>query len=133
MSNTFTGLVRIGSEPELRFIPSGKAVLTFSAASSTGFGDKKKTLWLRATVWNNAEKIKPYLSKGGQIVISGELSQNEFTGNDGVKKSSLEINVSYVDLVGNKSDSPTQNQPQQNNAPSSANTPVDNFDDSLPF
>jgi len=133
MSNTFTGLVRIGSEPELRFTPSGKAILTFSAANTTGFGDKKKTLWLRATVWNNSEKIKPYLSKGGQIVISGELSQNEFTGNDGLKKSSLEINVSYVDLVGNKSDSSTQNQPQQNNAPSSANAPVDNFEDSIPF
>ena len=144
MSNTFTGLVRIGSDPELRFTPSGKSVLTFSAASNTGFGEKKKTLWLRATVWNNAEKIKEYLSKGGQIVISGELSQNDYTANDGTKKSSLEINVSYIDLVGSKSDSPAQGQqpaaqsqnahPRGNQPPQSGNfdAPYDDGSD-IPF
>ena len=143
MSNTFTGLVRIGSDPELRFIPSGKSVLTFSAASTTGFGEKKKTLWLRATIWNNAEKINPFLSKGSQIVISGEISQNEYTANDGTKKSSLEINVSYVDLVGSKRDpeqqasSPPRQQPPQSQhnaaksdgyAPSANGDPYDPYD-----
>ena len=65
MSNTFTGLVRVGSDPEIKVIPSGKSVLTFSVASSTGFGDRKKTLWLRATVWNNAEKMKDFISTMG--------------------------------------------------------------------
>jgi single-strand DNA-binding protein len=102
MSNVFSGLVRIGSDPELRFIPSGKAVLTFSAASSTGFGDKQKTLWLRVTYWNNAEKMKEFLVKGNQISIAGELSQTEYQAKDGTTKTSLELNANIIDLVGGR-------------------------------
>ena len=102
MSNVFSGLVRIGSDPELRFIPSGKALLTFSAASSTGFGDKQKTLWLRVTYWNNAEKMKDFLVKGAQISIAGELSQTEYQAKDGTTKTSLELNATIIDLVGGK-------------------------------
>lgn len=102
MSNVFSGLVRINSEPELRFTPSGKGLLTFSAASSTGFGDKQKTLWLRVTYWNNAEKMKEFLVKGNQISIAGELSQTEYQAKDGTTKTSLELNANIIDLVGGR-------------------------------
>jgi single-strand DNA-binding protein len=134
MSNIFSGLVRIGSDPELRFIPSGKAVLTFSAASSTGFGDKQKTLWVRATCWNKAEKMKEFLVKGNQISITGELSQTEYQAKDGSTKTSLDLNVHSIDLVGKKSEGGQQQAPQPRQAPAPANDlPYDDFDDQIPF
>ena len=111
MSNVFSGLVRIGSDPELRFIPSGKAVLTFSAASSTGYGDKQKTLWLRVTYWNNAEKMKEFLVKGNQISIAGELTQSEYQAKDGTTKTSLELNANIIDLIGGKKEGGQQQAP----------------------
>lgn len=129
MSNVFSGLVRIGSEPELRFIPSGKAVLTFSAASSTGFGDKQKTLWLRVTCWNKAEKMKEFLVKGNQISITGELSQSEFTAKDGSTKTSLELNTINIDLVGSKKEGGQQQAPQPRQEPAAAMP----YDDDIPF
>jgi single-strand DNA-binding protein len=131
MSNVFSGLVRIGSDPELRFIPSGKAVLTFSAASSTGFGDKQKTLWLRATCWNKAEKMKEFLVKGNQISITGELSQTEYQAKDGSTKTSLDLNVHSIDLVGKKSEGGQQQAPQPRQAPANDLPYDDNLD--IPF
>ena len=123
MSNVFSGLVRIGSDPELRFIPSGKSLLTFSAASSTGFGDKQKTLWLRVTYWNNAEKMKDFLVKGAQISIAGELSQTEYQAKDGTTKTSLELNATIIDLVGGKKEA---------SAPVRQSVAVE-YDDNIPF
>ena len=131
MSNIFSGLVRIGSDPELRFIPSGKPVLTFSAASSTGYGDRQKTLWLRATYWNNAEKMKEFLVKGNQISITGELSQTEYQAKDGSTKTSLDLNVHSIDLIGSKKEG-GQQAPQPRQAPAN-DLPYDDFDDSIPF
>ena len=127
MSNVFSGLVRIGSNPELRFIPSGKAVLTFSAASTTGYGDKQKTLWLRVTYWNNAEKMKDYLLKGQSVFVSGELTQSEYKGSDGTTKTSLELNANIIDLIGKKDVSAPQRPAPVRQAA------ADDFDDSIPF
>lgn len=114
MSNTFCSLVRIGTEPEVKFIPSGKGVLTFSAAVTTGFGDKKQTMWLRVTYWNNPERMASMLTKGAQIVVAGELSQREYT-KDGQTKTSLELNANMIDLISGQGNQ--QQQPQQQQRP----------------
>lgn len=129
MSNVFSGLVRIGSDPELRFIPSGKAVLTFSAASSTGYGERQKTLWLRVTYWNNAEKMKDFIVKGNQISIAGELTQSEYQAKDGTTKTSLELNATIIDLIGGKKEGGQQQAPQPKQAPAN-DLP---YNDDIPF
>lgn len=133
MANVFSGLVRLGSEPEVRFIPSGKSVLTFNAASSTGYGDKKKTLWLRVSYWNNAEKMATFLSKGDLISIAGELSLNEYKANDGTMKTSLELNATVLDLVGGKKEPGQSGQASGKPAEQEKYSPDthDNFDDDL--
>ncbi len=142
MSNNFSSLVRLGSDPEIRTIPSGQSILNFSAASTTGYGANKKTLWVRCNVWGDrGAKIQPYLKKGGQIVVSGELSQSEYQANDGTTKTSLELNVNSIDLVSDgQQHAPAQQatqqpaqQPaaQQNN--SSQNGMHGGFDDDIPF
>jgi len=131
MSNVFSGLVRLVSDPEVRFIPSGKSVLTFKAASSTGYGDKKKTLWLRITYWNNAEKMATLLSKGDLISIAGELSMSEYKANDGSMKTALELTANIIDLVGKRNEvgAPAPISEQSSAQPSPSH---DDFDD-IPF
>jgi single-strand DNA-binding protein len=131
MSNTFTSLVRVGNEPEVRTLNSGRSVLSFSAASTTGFGDKKQTLWLRVSYWNNPEKIAQFIAKGDQLVISGELSQREYESN-GQTKTSLELNATILDLVGGRRESDSA--PQRQAAPRPAATvPDDDYSDDIPF
>lgn len=102
MSNVFSGMVRLGSDAEVRYLPNGSPVLSFNAASGTGFGDKQKTLWLRCSFWRNPEKLQPLLVKGGQVFVSGELSQSEYRAQDGSTKTSLELNCNIIDLIGGK-------------------------------
>lgn len=87
MSNVFSGVCTVGRDAEVRYLPSGQAILTVTAANNVGFGDKQKTNWLRATVWGKRAEgeLKNYLLKGQQIFISGELTTSEFTKNDGTK------------------------------------------------
>jgi single-strand DNA-binding protein len=132
MANVFTGLVRVGNEPEVRTLSSGRSVLSFSAASTTGYGDRKQTLWLSVSYWNNPEKVASFLSKGDQLVISGELSQREYESN-GQSKTSLELNATILDLVGGRRESNAA-PPQQRQTASPA--PAYNeagYEDDIPF
>ena len=77
--------------------------------------------------------------------MSGELTQSEYTGNDGVKKTTLELNANILDLVGKKNDSapPANNgytPPAQYQQPPNASRQTPNngpydapYDDDIPF
>jgi single-strand DNA-binding protein len=130
VSNNFNAVVRVAKDAEVRTTANGNTVLSFTAASNTGYGDKQQTLWLRVSLWrNNAGNLQPYLTKGAQCFISGELTQREYQANDGTTKTSLELNANILDLVGGKreSEGAQEQRPQQRPA-----KPVqqqrDNFD-----
>ena len=146
MSNVFSFHGTVGKDAEVRFTPSGMAILNVSVANNIGFGDKQQTLWIRVSVFGKRAEgnFKDFLAKGQQVWVSGELRTNEYKANDGTMKTSLELNASVLDLVGKKSDNSGQSQPApqssappQNNAPSSNAPQGDNFDapydDDIPF
>jgi single-strand DNA-binding protein len=122
MSNVFSFTGACGADAEIRYIPSGQAVLSVNVANNVGFGDKQKTMWIRVTLWGKRAEsnLKDYLKKGQQVFVSGELTTNEYTANDGTKRTQLELNASILDLVGRKNDNP-QSQPTP--TPASAYTP----------
>jgi single-strand DNA-binding protein len=99
--NSLNATVRLGSDAELRYSPASDAVCQFNAALTSGYGKNAKTSWLRCTVWGKkAETLAPMLRKGNQIAITGEITLNEYTGKDGIKKTSLECRVNDVTLLG---------------------------------
>ena len=64
----------VGQNPEMRFMPDGSPVTTFSVATSRKFGDKNETTWFRVAVWNKqAESCNQYLSKGSKVLVEGRL------------------------------------------------------------
>ena len=130
--NSLNATVRLGSDAELRYSPANDAVCQFNAALTSGYGKNAKTSWLRCTVWGKkAETLAPMLRKGNLIAITGEITLNEYTGKDGIKKTSLDCRVNDVTLLGGK-DGATgkpQHETSKTNEPSSS---FDDFDDDSP-
>jgi single-strand DNA-binding protein len=144
MSNVFSFTGTVGRDAEVRYAPSGLAVLNVTVANNIGFGDKQQTLWIRVTLFGKRAEgqLQNYLKKGQQVFVSGELTQSEYRANDGTTKTSLELNANIIDLIGKKNEA---SQPQQNYQPSGVreqapvrqNANHDNFDapydDDIPF
>ena len=118
----------VGRDSEVRTTQSGKSNASWSVACDTGFGDKKKTTWVRCTMWGErGEKLSAYIKKGTKIVVTGEPTINEYVGKDGITKTSLELRVSEVKLMGGDSNNNSYDQlppPQVND---------DLGDDLIPF
>ena len=93
----------LGRDPELRFLPDGTPVTTFSVATSRKFGDKDETTWFRVTVWNKqAESCNQYLHKGSKVLVEGRLRPDEsgnptvFQRKDGSWGASYEVTAETV-------------------------------------
>lgn len=128
---TFTG--NLGKDAEQRFLPNGDGVVSFSVAVKAGYGDKATTTWVRCAMWGKrGEAVLPYLKKGQLVGVSGEASLREYA-KDGVTKSSLEVRVNDLTLLGGKRDG---GEPSERSAPRpTAAVPggIADFEDDIPF
>lgn len=109
-SISFTG--RLGADAEVKKLPSGKFVMEMSVACNTGYGDYKKTLWLKVRMWGDrVNNIAAIFTKGALVGGSGELSTEEWTGKDGVQHTSVIATCLSVQLLHKKED--TKDEPAQ--------------------
>ncbi len=136
MSNVFSFIGTVGRDAEVRVTPSGQSVMNFTVANNIGFGDRQQTLWIRVALWGKRAEgqLQNYIKKGQQVFVSGELSQREYQTNDGMTKTSLELNANIVDLVGRRNEQ-GQGSNQDNQQISQSNNnqnSLDDFDD-VPF
>jgi single-strand DNA-binding protein len=115
MSNVFSFHGTVGRDAEVRYAPSGVAVLNVTVANNIGFGDKQQTLWIRVVLFGKRAEgqLQNYLKKGQQVFVSGELTQSEYKANDGTTKTSLELNANIIDLLGRKNESSQSQQTNQ--------------------
>lgn len=116
MSNVFSFTGTVGADAEVRYLPSGQAVLNVRVANNIGFGEKQQTLWVRVALWGKRAEgnLKTFLVKGQQVFVSGELTTSEYKDKDGTIRTSLELNANIIDLVGKRNEG---SQPQQNYQP----------------
>ena len=122
---SFTG--RLTQDATVRTLASGKKVLTANAAINTGYGEYKKTLFVKLQMWgDHGEKVVQYLTKGKSIATSGELSRSEWQTHEGKQMVDFVIDVRAINLVGSK----PQEQASQQDAP---DTNISDFPDSIPF
>jgi len=93
-------------DPELRYLPSGTAVTSFSIAVNRVYksatGEKQEEVcFVRITVWGKqAESCNQYLSKGKSVFIEGRLQYRAWQTPDGSKRSALEVNANRVQFLG---------------------------------
>lgn len=139
-SITFDG--RLAADAELRYTPSGEAVLSFRVASDIGFGDKKTTNWFQCQVWGKrGETLQQYLQKGQQVTVYGQLTLREWQDKEGAKKLSPDVRVNEISLQGGKrEESSEQKTPpppgarqKYNDEMANRNPASDDMDDSIPF
>lgn len=93
---TITG--NIGKDAVTRAIQAGDKVTSWSVAVEERNGQEKRSIWFDCNLWGNrGEKLAQYLTKGGKVSVSGELSTREHEG-----KTYLTVNVDRVTLAGVK-------------------------------
>lgn len=97
---------RLGRDGEMRYTPNGKAVTNFSVATDDGYGDNKKTIWFKVSLWDKqAENLTQYLTKGQVVRIKGTLQTTDagecrtWTDQYGKVHASFEINARDVRLL----------------------------------
>ena len=98
---------RLTRDCELRFLNSGTAVGRFSLAVNrmkrSGDQREEEVSFFDITVWGKqAEVLNPYLTKGRQVCIQGELRQSRWE-QDGQSRSKIEVVANNVQLLGGSS------------------------------
>ena len=92
-------------DPELRYIPSGTAVVSFGLAVNTplirpGAEAKEDVCFVRVVVWGKqAESCKQYLTKGRAVFVEGRLIYRSWE-QDGKTRSALEVRADRVQFLG---------------------------------
>ena len=88
------------ADPEMRFTPQGKAVLSIRLAfndsrynEETRQWENTKTFYVDATAWEQtAERLADQIRKGDQVYVSGRLETQSWE-KDGEKKSKPSLTV----------------------------------------
>ena len=104
----------LGRDPEMRYTPSGQAVVNLSIATNEKWKDrdgnsKERTVWWRVAVWGKqAETCNQYLSKGRQVLVEGRMNSDDsgnprtFQRQDGSWGATFEVNAQSVRFLGGR-------------------------------
>ncbi|MEJ7761915.1 MAG: single-stranded DNA-binding protein [Thermomicrobiales bacterium] len=106
----------LGRDPETRYTPSGAMNVQFSIAVSRRYTDssgqqQEQTNWFRVTGWGKlAETMdgltqRGALTKGKQVYVEGRLDAREYQDNAGQTRTSLDVNATEIQLLGQRGDS----------------------------
>lgn len=105
MSNeqVVTTIGRLTEAPELRFTPSGAAVVNFTIATNARTFDRQTNEWKdepatfwRCSAWRElAENIAESIGKGDAVIAQGVIKSRSYE-NDGQKRTVMEQEVSSI-------------------------------------
>lgn len=99
----------LGSDPEVRFTPSGVQVANFNVATKYTWvnsqGEKQEeTTWFRCAAWGKlSDVVGKYLHKGSAVLVEGMVKANAFTKSDGTPGASLEVRVDQLRFLDRSS------------------------------
>ncbi len=96
----------LGRDPEVRYTQDGKAVASFSLATTDKWKDKatgenrEKTEWHRIVAFGRLGEIcGEYLSKGKQVYIEGRLRTRSWE-KDGITRYTTEVEANTMQMLG---------------------------------
>lgn len=89
----------LGRDPEVRTMPSGDKLVSFSLATTESWRDKAtgerrdKTEWHNVVIFNeNLGRVaEQYCKKGSKIYLEGQLQTREYQDKDGNQRKSTEV------------------------------------------
>lgn len=98
---TFTG--RLGQDAQVKQTPNGKTYMEMSCAVNTGYGDYKKTTWVKVKQWGErVNNIVSLFTQGALIGASGEVSVNSWIDKNGAAHADLEVTCMSINLLASK-------------------------------
>lgn len=95
-------------DPDVKQIPGGQTVATFSVATSFSWNDssgarQSKTEFHNIVAWRKlAEICGQYLKKGAKVFVEGKLQTRDWQGEDGVKRYRTEVVADNMIMLGGK-------------------------------
>jgi single-strand DNA-binding protein len=96
---------RLGNDPELQSLPSGKEVCNVSIATNKKYKDasgeqQEKTTWHKLVFYGPIAKVlAEYKKKGDQIFVEGELSTRSYQTQAGDNREVTEIIVHDLQML----------------------------------
>ena len=115
----------VGKEPEMKYSANGNAVLTFSIAVNSGWGDNKRTDWIDCVMFGNrAESVSEFIGKGDPLFVSGSIQINDWQDKEGNKRRGFNIVVNQVELLRGRT---------QEAGATKSKAPTQDGEDDLPF
>ena len=110
MARSFNQVILMGNltrDPEVRQIPSGQSVCTFSLALNRSYKGADGN-WLEAVdyidvvAWGPlGERVAQYVTKGRPVLVNGRLQSRSWEA-DGQKRSKVEVNAQDVTFLGGR-------------------------------
>jgi len=126
----------LGRDPEVKYLPSGRAVANFSVATNERYQDKDGN-WQDSTEWHRvvffgktAETVGQYLSKGSSVYIEGRLKTRSWE-QDGQKRYMTEIEGRQMIMLGGRGGQGEGSDQEPTHEPTHESKPSD--DEDIPF
>lgn len=136
----------LGDDGELKYTQGGSALLRLRVAVNDTWKDRdgnkqQKTHWMSCVLWGKrAEALHPHVNKGDKIGIEGSLEQRSWEDQNGNRRSTIEIKVRDVTLLGSPRASSGDRPPPSSGPPSESGPsgsgdyePHDFGDSDIPF
>jgi single-strand DNA-binding protein len=145
MANKWIIQGRLGQDPEVRYTPSGVAVVNFSVATVRSWKDKDTGEKVEQVEWvpvvcfgKRAEVIGEYFSKGKMIYVEGRSQTRSWEPDDGIKRYKTELVLEQFEFCGDKKgDGYTPSEKDYPGAPGTDDKPFGGTqapeDDDIPF
>jgi single-strand DNA-binding protein len=96
----------LGTDPEVRYMPTGGAVANLTIATSESWTDKQtnekkeQTEWHRVVIYQRlAEIAGEYLRKGSKVYIEGRLRTRKWQDQQGVERYTTEIIANELQML----------------------------------
>jgi single-strand DNA-binding protein len=99
----------VGRDPEIKSLPSGSRLATFSLATtdrrSKDENGNPRTEWHNLVAWGRlADVVEQYVTKGKQLYIEGQIRTRSWE-QDGQKKYFTEIHIQEMEMLGGRQSS----------------------------
>jgi single-strand DNA-binding protein len=131
----------LGRDPEMRYLPSGSPVTSFSVAvnrryTSRDGEQREETDWFNVSCFDRlAETANQYLSKGRQVYIEGSVRARTWDDQQtGEKRVSLDVRANQLVLLGQRGDQEFGGDRSFGGEATASRVPADSSDfDNMPF
>ena len=137
----------LGRDPEVRYMPSGDAMVNISLATTDNWRDKngekqEKTEWHRVVMFGKVAEIAgEYLKKGSQAYFEGRLQTRKWTDKEGQERYTTEIVADRMQMLGSRSGGSARAMPEDDDragarpagASQGSGGGIDDLEDDIPF